>query len=116
MATYPDSLPPTESISVVYSDNEDEEVDQLDSDFEDEIPVGSSTTKRARRRSGERLPGQTILPAAKIESILQADGTGRLPLQCYYADLFVLYIAGTPANHLSKEAMFMLSIATVCFC
>jgi hypothetical protein len=79
MAAYPHhaTLPPTDAISVTYSENEEEEVDQLDSDFDDEIPVGgasSSKTKRARRRSGERLPGQTLLPSSKLESIMHSDG------------------------------------------
>lgn len=81
MAAYPhhESLPPTDSISVVYSENDEEEIDQLASDFDDEeIPVGgcsSSKGKRSRRRSGERFPGQTLIPSSKLESILHSDGT-----------------------------------------
>ncbi|KAF9643919.1 hypothetical protein BDM02DRAFT_3074416, partial [Thelephora ganbajun] len=48
--------------------------------------------KRSRRRSGERLPGQPLLPASKLSEILKTD-------------------ANNP-NTLSKEAMFILTAAT----
>ncbi|OCH91866.1 hypothetical protein OBBRIDRAFT_493309 [Obba rivulosa] len=75
-------------------DSADEEIDQLDSDLEDEPgadarPAGPSKTRP--RRSGERVPGHTLLPQPRLENILHADGSG---------------------GQLSKEALFMLSVAT----
>ncbi|KAI0926960.1 hypothetical protein AcW1_007661 [Taiwanofungus camphoratus] len=79
------------------TDVDEEEIDQLDSDLDgdDEIPVGdvsgASSSKARPRRSGERVPGHTLIPATRIENIMHADGSG---------------------GHMSKEALFMLSIAT----
>jgi len=71
------SLPPTDTINAFsQSGDDEEEIDQLDSDSDqdEQIPV-SSSTKKSRRRSGERLPGQPLLPASKLNEILKADGT-----------------------------------------
>lgn len=71
------SLPPTDTINTLsQSGDDEEEIDQLDSDSDqdEQIPV-SSSTKRSRRRSGERLPGQPLLPASKLSEILKTDGT-----------------------------------------
>ncbi|CCM01870.1 uncharacterized protein FIBRA_03941 [Fibroporia radiculosa] len=77
-------------------DNEDEEeVDQLDSDLddEDEVPFNDTnpSTKTRPRKTGERIPGHTLIPTSRVENILHADGGG---------------------GHMSKEALFMLSVAT----
>ncbi|EMD39970.1 hypothetical protein CERSUDRAFT_92455 [Gelatoporia subvermispora B] len=73
-------------------DSADEEIDQLDSDLEDAPGGGGGGAGKTRpRRSGERVPGHTLLPQARLENILHADGSG---------------------GQLSKEALFMLSVAT----
>ncbi|THH01575.1 hypothetical protein EW026_g1164 [Hermanssonia centrifuga] len=89
---------PSEDVDVdmTSDDSENEEIDQLDSDTteEEEIPIGdtlSPTSKARLKRAGERVPGQSIIPAARIEHILGAEGVG---------------------GHMSKEAIYMLSIAT----
>ncbi|KAF9534472.1 hypothetical protein CPB83DRAFT_844276 [Crepidotus variabilis] len=73
------------------------EVDQLDSDSEevDELadPAKPATSKNGGTRPGERVPGHTLLPASRIENMIQADG-----------------VTGSMA--MSKEASFVLSIAT----
>jgi len=71
------SLPPTDTINAFsQSGDDEEEIDQLDSDSDqgEQIPT-SSSTKRSRRKSGERLPGQPLLPASKLSEILKTDGT-----------------------------------------
>ena len=71
------SLPPTDTINAFsQSGDDEEEIDQLDSDSDqgEQIPIPSST-KKSRRRSGERLPGQPLLPASKLSEILKNDGT-----------------------------------------
>ena len=71
------SLPPTDTINAFsQSGDDEEEIDQLDSDSDqdEQIPI-SSSTKKSRRRSGERLPGQPLLPASKLNEILKSDGT-----------------------------------------
>ncbi|PCH40132.1 hypothetical protein WOLCODRAFT_136678 [Wolfiporia cocos MD-104 SS10] len=73
---------------------EEDEVDQLDSDLdgEDEIPIGTASSSNARpRRSGERVLGHTLIPSARLENIMHADGVG---------------------GHMSREAMYILSVAT----
>ncbi|TFK74879.1 hypothetical protein BDN72DRAFT_637296 [Pluteus cervinus] len=68
----------------------EEEVDQLDS--EEGSTTGNSNGK-PEIGGGTRTPGETLLPAVRIENIIQADGvTGNLAL--------------------SKEGLFVLSIAT----
>ncbi|PPQ89665.1 hypothetical protein CVT25_013852 [Psilocybe cyanescens] len=72
------------------------EVDQLDSDTDPDEPADTAKTHKAKngsQRPGERIPGHTLLPAVKLENMIQADGvTGNLAL--------------------SKEGLFVLSIAT----
>ncbi|KAI0335928.1 hypothetical protein GY45DRAFT_1316699 [Cubamyces sp. BRFM 1775] len=81
--------------------NSEEEIDQLDSglddvdeedDMEPEVEEEESvSTLKGRKKLGVRVPGQTLLPQDKVDNILQAEGAG---------------------PHMSKEAVFMLSIAT----
>ncbi|CDO71442.1 hypothetical protein BN946_scf184909.g36 [Trametes cinnabarina] len=81
------------------SEVDDEEIDQLDSGLEDNgeemepesEDEGNASTAKGRRRLGVRVPGHTLLPQDKVENILDAEGAGA---------------------HMSKEAVFMLSIAT----
>ncbi|OAX44308.1 hypothetical protein K503DRAFT_706615 [Rhizopogon vinicolor AM-OR11-026] len=93
---YPELGDPNQSVSVydLPTDSENEaEVDELESDTdpEDELATSASANhKKSGRRLGERAPGTTLLPAARVESMVQADTS----------------IA------MSKEAVFILSIAT----
>ncbi|KAL1950291.1 hypothetical protein VTO73DRAFT_5415 [Trametes versicolor] len=89
------------------SEGEEEEIDQLDSGLDDEEEVEeedegeemepeveeyeSASAMKGRRKLGVRVPGHTLLPQDKLDNILQAEGAGQ---------------------HMSKEAVFMLSIAT----
>ncbi|KAF9464174.1 hypothetical protein BDZ94DRAFT_523242 [Collybia nuda] len=83
-----------ETIHEIYSDVE-EEFDELDSDSEiDEQGASTSTRKNGvGPTGGERIPGHSLLPALRLENIIQADGV-------------------TGALSLSKEGLFVLSIAT----
>ncbi|EKM51484.1 uncharacterized protein PHACADRAFT_198993 [Phanerochaete carnosa HHB-10118-sp] len=70
----------------------EEEIDQLDSDTtEDEVPAGNSRARQRRPVQRERVPGQTLIPMDRLETILDSEGVG---------------------SHMSKEAMFMLAAAT----
>ncbi|KAF8798793.1 hypothetical protein BYT27DRAFT_7150188 [Phlegmacium glaucopus] len=74
----------------------DLEVDQLDSDSNDDDavdPTKAGTSKNGTGRAGERVPGHTLLSAVRLDNMIQADGvTGNLAL--------------------SKEGLFLLSVAT----
>ncbi|KAI9512414.1 hypothetical protein F5148DRAFT_901277 [Russula earlei] len=83
---------------------DDDEEDQLVSDVDESpqvprAPDGGHTQSTAttngkrkhQRKSGERVPGHTLLPATRLENILRADGE---------------------SGPMSKEAQFALSIAT----
>lgn len=54
----------------------DAEIDELVSDTEDEQLASASTAgqKKGGRKSGERVPGTTLLPASRIENMIHADG------------------------------------------
>lgn len=56
----------------------DLEVDQLDSDSEEADaaagPGKASGAKSGGPRPGERVPGHTLLPASRIENMIQTDG------------------------------------------
>ncbi|KAL6302773.1 hypothetical protein BKA93DRAFT_827078 [Sparassis latifolia] len=98
IASIPGQGPPSSDDADMDVYSEDEEVDQLDSDLDEEedIPLanGSVSSNRSRtigRKSGERVPGHSLIPTERVESIMHADGSG---------------------GHMSKEAMFMLSVAT----
>ncbi|KAI0670813.1 hypothetical protein C8Q78DRAFT_1032121 [Trametes maxima] len=81
------------------SEIDEEEIDQLDSglddeeeDMEPEVEEDeSSSAFKGRRKLGVRVPGHTLVPQDKLDNILQAEGAGA---------------------HMSKEAVFMLSVAT----
>lgn len=70
----------------------EEEIDQLDSDSDaqpepqqpqqqqeqqqqQQQPDGPAPKKPPSSRTGERRPGQTLLPTVRVENILQAEGT-----------------------------------------
>jgi hypothetical protein len=54
---------------------EEEDVDQLDSDSDvDDDQDASSAKKGSSKKEGKRIPGHTLLPASRLDSIIQADG------------------------------------------
>ncbi|KAI0822256.1 hypothetical protein BC628DRAFT_1340865 [Trametes gibbosa] len=81
------------------SEADEEEIDQLDSGLDDEeeemepeVEEDESTSSaKGRKKLGVRVPGHTLIPQDKLDNILQAEGAGQ---------------------HMSKEAVFMLSAAT----
>lgn len=114
---YLDGSPASVSYDQIEIDDDDEE-DQLASDVDEQpqitrVPDGEelepdpddgdahegghtqATTvngkRKHQRKSGERVPGHTLLPATRLENILRADGE---------------------SGPMSKEAQFALSIAT----
>ena len=54
----------------------EEEIDQLDSDTtEEEVPAGNTAKARQRRPvQRERVPGQTLVPLDRVETILDSEG------------------------------------------
>jgi hypothetical protein len=52
------------------------EVDQLDSDTdpEEQATTSKEASKNSATRPGERVPGHTLLPAVRLENMIQADG------------------------------------------
>ncbi|GJE97191.1 hypothetical protein PsYK624_134040 [Phanerochaete sordida] len=73
----------------------EEEVDQLDSDStQDEAPAGNPKARQRRPVQRERVPGQTLIPMDRLETILDSEGV---------------------ASHMSKEAMFAVAAATESF-
>ncbi|KAF7982905.1 hypothetical protein HWV62_25170 [Athelia sp. TMB] len=56
---------------------EEEEVDQLDSDSDtgDQPDESSASSKGYNRAEGRRIPGQTLLPPARMDSIINAGDT-----------------------------------------
>jgi hypothetical protein len=72
---------------------EEEDVDQLDSDSEADDDLDASSAKKgSSKKEGKRIPGQTLLPATRLESIIQADGACKQQkdhvrpanVQCYF--------------------------------
>lgn len=63
------------------------EVDQLDSDTDPDEPADTAKTHKAKngsQRPGERIPGHTLLPAVKLENMIQADGVFALVSLFFY--------------------------------
>ncbi|KAG0703802.1 hypothetical protein DFH29DRAFT_915184 [Suillus ampliporus] len=85
---------PSVNVYELPTDSENEaEVDELESDTdpEDELAAcASANQKKSGRRLGERAPGTTLLPASKVENMVQPD----------------------TSVSMSKEAVFILSVAT----
>jgi len=52
------------------------EVDQLDSDTdpEEQAATTKAASKNGGTRPGERVPGHSLLPAVRLENMIQADG------------------------------------------
>jgi hypothetical protein len=94
------------------------EVDELDpSDDEQQpaatVPPKGKSRKASTSKPGVRVPGHTLLPAARVESMLQSSGTC---LNTFIQATEIEHHAGitNSALGMSKEGQFMLSIATVC--
>jgi hypothetical protein len=87
----------------------DDEVDQLDSESDVDVSELDMTMKNGTG-SGERMPGHSIIPALRLENIIQADGKFYVVSSLY----LVQEAAGVAGNlSVSKEGLFILSIATV---
>ncbi|KAH8104554.1 hypothetical protein BXZ70DRAFT_594630 [Cristinia sonorae] len=98
--------------SGVESEVEEEEVDQLDSDTDEEpqpISVGpvSSPSKTRPKIPVERVPGKSTIPLGRIESLLEAEGTSG-----GFIVSFLPYPSTGEENYMSKEAVFILAVAT----
>ena len=68
---------------------EEEEVDQLDSDTEEEAQPSAagpktSTTKTRPRAPVERVPGKSMIPLSRIETLLEADGVFFSPFRTFF--------------------------------
>lgn len=113
----PDSQAQSSTIYNLPTDSEGEaEVDELESDSESEQGTSASATqKKEGKRMGERVLGTTLLPISRVENIIQADGMSRLPLRngCCWCDFTSVFQGITTNLSMSKEASFVLSIATV---
>ena len=94
-------------------DISDEEIDQLDSDTDEDVRMAdpSRSPKRTRPKvTAERVPGRSIIPLSKVESILEADGMSH-PLSLESAQPTLCTLLGE--EWMSKEAVYLLTIATV---
>lgn len=91
---------------------DDEEVDQLDSDLNEDVDDARSASSddAHNKEEGQRVPGQTLLPEIRVENIIHADGM--CILQSLHPSLCRIQGAIGTGGHMSREAMFMLSIAT----
>ena len=66
------------------SENEEEEIDQLDSGLDEEESDGmepeveedesASSAAKGRRKLGARTPGHTLIPQDRLDNMLQAEG------------------------------------------
>lgn len=73
------SPPPSmEPMQVDDFEEENEDIDQLDSDSEVEVEDDPETTsvsvKKGWKKDGKRIPGQTVIPVNRLDNILHADG------------------------------------------
>ena len=107
---------PTGAPEIPESDVEDE-VDQLDSDSEVGETANEALAKKNDPIDGQRVPGQSLLPAVRLENIITAEGTLLQVLVNWFllkVCILIIILAGvTGSLALSKEGLFMLSIATV---
>ena len=96
-------------------DGEELEPDPEDEDAARESGQHQSSTapngkRKHQRKTAERVPGHTLLPATRLENILRADGMRpRQMMSCPPPHRSPLGESGP----MSKEAQFALSIATV---
>jgi hypothetical protein len=116
-SSYPIHSPPVPQLQPEQFDDSDVEaeleVDQLDSDTDPEVDTAKPTAPKNGNaiRPGERIPGHTLLPGVRLENIIQADGAHA----GFHRVAFTLIsLSGVTGNlALSKEGLYVLSIATV---
>jgi hypothetical protein len=118
--------PPAPSSSPGSPDASDAEVDELDasgseagaapralefepSDGEDGGLAPGSFRAPSRRRI-VRVPGHSVIPAERMEFILRADGACAAARRVH---LLMMCVCAGHANHMSKEALHLISCATV---
>lgn len=109
----PDDPDQSSGIYNLPTDSEgDAEIDELESDTEEDQVASTSSAgeKKGGRKLGERIPGTSLLPAPRIESMIHADGT-TVSSTTYLAVFISQGITGSLT--MSKEAIFMISVATV---
>lgn len=75
---------------MIESDMEDE-VDQLDSDSDVEETENDTSSKK-NGQAGVRIPGHSLLPALKLENIIQADGTRSCHTALYLDSLWTFQV------------------------
>ena len=65
------------------TENDEEEIDQLDSGLDEESDgmepevdeeEGASAAAKGRRKLGARTPGHTLIPQDRLDNMLQAEG------------------------------------------
>lgn len=105
----PSTLEQTDQLEYESDVEAELEVDQLDSDTDAETEANASKKKSP---SGERIPGSSLLPAMRLENIIQADGMSART--CLASDALNVSPGVTGNLALSREGLFVLSIATVC--
>jgi hypothetical protein len=101
---------PSHSENMEIESEPEDEVDQLDSESDADASEDTSM-KNGSGSGGQRMPGHTIIPALRLENIILSDG--RSLSRVFLTSLFKS-LAGVAGNlAVSKEGLFILSIATV---
>lgn len=101
---------PPITVDLVDESEAEDDVDQLDSDSAGE--ESPSASNRPNHVAGTRIPGESLLPTIRLENIIQADGT---PVQLTFLAPECYICSGVTGNlALSKEGLFILSVAAVC--
>ena len=54
--------------------------------YDPDAPTGSAGPKARLKRSGERVPGHSIIPISRIEDMLEAEGASRPTPTPFYLD------------------------------
>lgn len=99
MATVLEDVPMSDDMDFEDDVEAELEVDELDPSDDEQQPTAAAPTKGKSRKAstskpGVRIPGHTLLPATRVDGILQQSGIT------------------SSALGMSKEGQFMLSIAT----
>jgi hypothetical protein len=101
---------PSHSENMEVESEPEDEVDQLDSESDADASELDTSLKNGSG-GGERLPGHTLIPALRLENIILSDGKSLSRI--LLTSLFKSF-AGVAGNlAVSKEGLFILSIATV---
>ena len=76
MASYPiyDHLDASQTENMEVESEPDDEVDQLDSESDADVSALDTSTKNGTASGGQRMPGYSLIPALRLENIIQADG------------------------------------------